>query len=823
MSDTNKTDPARAASDYRADSITILEGLEAVRMRPAMYIGDTDVRGLHHLIWEVVDNSVDEALAGHARKIDVRVHTDGSVEVEDDGRGIPVENHPTEGLPAVEIVLTRLHAGGKFDKNSYKVSGGLHGVGLSCVNALAEWLEVKVHREGKIHHMRLERGAPVTQLKVLGPTDHTGTSVRFKPDPQIFSTTEFEYETISKRLRETAYLVGSRGMQISLLDERTGASEQFVFPDGLRTFVEHVNKNKTPLHPDVVHFLRTVPSVDNPGQDYVIECALQYTDAYQESVFTFVNNINTHGGGTHLAGFKAALTRSLNNYIKQQKLLKESDDAPGGDDFREGLTAVISLAVPEPQFEGQTKDKLGNREAQGLVESAVGEAFGAYLEEHPGPAKTIVQKAINAQQAREAARKARDLVRRKSALASGAMPGKLADCQSRDFEESEIYLVEGDSAGGSAKEGRDRRYQAILPLKGKILNVEKARLDKMLGHSEIQTIISALGCGIAEEFDLTKLRYGKTIIMTDADVDGSHIRTLLLTFFFRHMKTLIEAGRLFIAQPPLYKVKTKKDERYLASDHDLRLYLVEHGLGGIEVVQQPQAGDPSGVKRWAGVELRQLADELRRLEALAEQMMPKWTGVEAARVLVSWDGAALPEHWAWARGMDHFFASAQKLRDFLELEKGVQHRELKIHTGPDCGVPRDDADVVTSHLAKRTELAEALRGLETKGLRFRGSGHWEVRVGKETQTVQSLLTLSVCLRRSAQAEVDVQRYKGLGEMNPGQLWESTMDPARRRLYRVHLEDEFKADEIFTILMSPGVEPRREYIERHALEATNLDI
>jgi DNA gyrase subunit B len=817
------TETPRPASDYGAESITILEGLEAVRMRPAMYIGDTDVRGLHHLIWEVVDNSVDEALAGHARKVRVVVHVDGSVEVEDDGRGIPVENHPTEGLPAVEIVLTRLHAGGKFDKNSYKVSGGLHGVGLSCVNALAEWLEVQVHRDGQIHHMRLERGVPVTKLKVLGPTPKRGTIVRFKPDAKIFSVTEYEYETISKRLRETAYLMGSRGMSIELVDERTGAHEEFAFPEGLRTFVEHVNKTKTPLHPDVVHFVRTVPSLEKPGQEYVIECALQYTDAYQESVHTFVNNINTHGGGTHLAGLRAALTRSLNNYIKQSKLLKESDDVPSGDDFREGLTAVLSLGVPEPQFEGQTKDKLGNREAQGLVESVVGECFAAYLEEHPAPAKTIVQKAINAQQAREAARKARDLVRRKSALASGAMPGKLADCQSRDFEESEIYLVEGDSAGGSAKEGRDRRFQAILPLKGKILNVEKARLDKMLGHSEIQTIISALGCGIAEEFDITKLRYGKTIIMTDADVDGSHIRTLLLTFFFRHMKPLIENGRLFIAQPPLYKATTKKDERYLASDHDLRQYLVEHGLGGLEVVQMPRPGEPAEVKRWTGAELRVLADDLRRLEGQADQMMPRWTGAEAGSVLVAWDGTVIPEQWAHVGGKDQFFASARELRDFLELEKVRVKRELKIHTGPDSTVPRDDADVVTCHVAKRAEVAESLRVLEAKGLRFRGGGHWEVRTGKETHVVNDLVGLSRTLRRAAQSEVEVQRYKGLGEMNPEQLWESTMDPARRRLYRVHLEDELRADQIFTILMSEGVESRREYIERHALEATNLDV
>jgi DNA gyrase subunit B len=817
MSEENK--PPQA---YRADSITVLEGLEAVRIRPAMYIGDTDVRGLHHLIWEVVDNSVDEALAGHARKVRVRLHVDGSVEVEDDGRGIPVELHPTEGVPAVEIVLTRLHAGGKFDKNSYKVSGGLHGVGLSCVNALAEWCEVVVRRDGKRHRMRLERGHVTTPLEVVGDATDTGTSVRFKPDGTIFSTVEFQPDVIAKRLRETAYLMGSRGMEIVLEDERTGSSEVFAYPEGLRTFVEHVNKNKEALHPDIVHFMRTVPSTEKPGQEYVIECAMQYTDGYQESVFTFVNNINTHGGGTHLAGLRAALTRTLNNYIKQEKLLKDSDSAPSGDDFREGFSAVLSLAVPEPQFEGQTKDKLGNREAQGLVESVVGECLGTYLEEHPAVAKSIVQKAISAQQAREAARRARDLVRRKSALASGAMPGKLADCQSKDFEESELFLVEGDSAGGSAKEGRDRRFQAILPLKGKILNVEKARLDKMLGHTEIQTIISAMGCGIAEEFDLERLRYGKTIIMTDADVDGSHIRTLLLTFFFRHMRPLIEAGRLYIAQPPLYKARTKKDERYVASDAELRQYLIEHGLGNLEL-SQDDPGDGSGARTWTGAELRQIADGLRRLGDLAEQLLPVWTGVSPDQVLHAWDGGALPEEWASAQGQDHFFQSGRELRDFLELQKTGIEGDLKIHTGPDSSVSRDEAHVATSHLSRTAELVETLKTLESLGLRFRGGGRWEVRAGKDVQVCSGLMELTRAIQRMAQSEVEVQRYKGLGEMNPEQLWESTMDPERRRMYRVHLEDELQADEIFTILMSTGVESRREYIERHALEATNLDI
>ena len=810
-------------ASYGAGSITVLEGLEAVRVRPAMYIGDTDVRGLHHLIWEVVDNSIDEALAGYCTHVDVQIRVDGSVSVTDDGRGIPVETHPTEGIPAVELVLTRIHAGGKFDKDSYKVSGGLHGVGVSCVNALSRWLEVTVKRDGGIHHMRFERGHPTTKLEVIGTADSTGTQVVFHPDERIFSTTEFEYEIVSKRLRETAYLMGSRGVRITLADERTGQKEEFHYPEGLRTFVAHVNKNREAVHPDVIYFLRTVPSPDSPGQEYVIECAMQYTDSYQEAVFTFVNNINTHGGGTHLAGLKAGLTRTLNNYIRQEKLLKDNQSPPSGDDFREGLTAVLSLAVPEPQFEGQTKDKLGNREAQGIVEAVVGESLGAYLEENPTPARTIVQKAINAQQAREAARKARDLVRRKSALASGAMPGKLADCQSRNFEESELFLVEGDSAGGSAKEGRDRRFQAILPLKGKILNVEKARLDKMLGHSEIQTIISALGCGIAEEFDLSRLRYGKTIIMTDADVDGSHIRTLLLTFFFRHMRPLIEAGRLYIAQPPLYKVKSKKTERYLSSDAELRQFLVENGLDSLEVRQLDDAGQTQ--RSWTGTELRDLADRMRRLEDVVEKVLPIWTRVSMAQLLHSWEGGPIPEHWAHADGKDHFFATGRELRDFLDLRKALVRGggDLVLYTGPESEASRDQSHVATSHLSARTELQEALQGLEAAGLRFRGGGRWEVPKGKETRVVEGVLELAAALREGAQASVEVQRYKGLGEMNPGQLWESTMDPAQRRLYQVDLRDELKADEIFTILMSTGVESRREYIERHALEATNLDI
>jgi DNA gyrase subunit B len=804
---------------YDAGSITVLEGLEAVRVRPAMYIGDTDVRGLHHLVWEVVDNALDEALAGYARHCEVTIRQDGSVGVKDDGRGIPVGIHPTEGIPAVEVALTKLHAGGKFNKSAYKVSGGLHGVGVSCVNALSEWLEVTVWREGKAHRMSFARGHRAKALEVLGPSDRTGTQVVFKPDAQIFRTTEIEWEIIERRLREMAYLMGTRGVVIDLHDERTGQREHFEFKEGLRTFVEHVNKGKGPIHPDIVHFEKTVPSPENPEREYVVELALQYTDTYQETVHTFVNNINTQGGGTHLSGLKTALTRTLSNYAKREKLFKENEEAPSGDDFREGLTAILSLKVPEPQFEGQTKDKLGNREAQGIVEMAVGEMLATYLEEHPAVAKTIVQKAVRAQAAREAARKARDLVRRKSALASGNLPGQLADCQSSNLDESELYLVEGDSAGGSAKQGRDRRFQAILPLKGKILNVEKARLDKMLAHSEIQLIISALGTGIADEFDLEKLRYGKTIIMTDADVDGSHIRTLLLTFFFRHMRQLVEGGRLYIAQPPLFKVATKKDHTYVPNDAELRQLLIDLGVQSLSVV------DTRTQKTWKGAALKELCEDLKKLEDLSSELAPAWARVPVRQLVESFDGTRVAGYWAFAQGKDHFFVTVSEYENFLELQRaGLKPGEtLRVWDSPEKEFARDDAHVVSCHLANVDVLARVLGSLEKKGLQFRGGGAWEVRGNKEPRACATPVGLAIAVRELAQSDVDIQRYKGLGEMNPDQLWESTMDPARRTLYRVQLEDAIAADQIFTILMSDSVEERREYIERHALEATNLDV
>ena len=534
-------------ANYDAGQISVLEGLEAVRKRPAMYIGDTDVRGVHHLIWEVVDNAVDEALAGFATHCTVTLHENGSVSVEDDGRGIPVDIHPEEGVPAVELVLTKLHAGGKFGDGAYKVSGGLHGVGVSCVNALAEGLEVTVHKHGKIHRMSFERGEVKTHLEVVGETERTGTTVCWNPDPEIFSSLEHQHSIVQQRLRETAYLMGSRGLRLELTDERTATHEVFEYPAGLEAFVLDANKGRTPLHPEVLTLYGTEESKDSPGDVYEVELSMQWTDGYQENVFPFVNNIHTRGGGTHLTGLRSSLARALGNYARKEGLLKDNDKGPSGDDFREGLTAVLSLKVPNPQFEGQTKDKLGNREAQGIVEAVVGRQIGAFLEENHKIAKAIIQKAVQARAARDAARKARDLVRRKSALASGSLPGKLADCQSKVRDETELFIVEGDSAGGPAKMGRDRRIQAILPIKGKILNVEKAPLDKMLAHQEILLIVQALGCGISSELDPEKVRYGKTIIMTDADVDGSHIRTLLLTFFYRHMRQLIDEGRLYIA------------------------------------------------------------------------------------------------------------------------------------------------------------------------------------------------------------------------------------------------------------------------------------
>ncbi|MEZ6017137.1 MAG: DNA topoisomerase (ATP-hydrolyzing) subunit B [Planctomycetota bacterium] len=814
---TENQETPTAPREYGADSITVLEGLEAVRVRPAMYIGDTDSRGMHHLIWEVVDNAVDEALAGYATKCRVVLQKDGSIRVEDDGRGIPVSIHAKEKIPAVEVVLTKLHAGGKFDDQSYKVSGGLHGVGVSCVNALSSELRVQVHREGKVYEMAFQRGKKSEDLRVVGDTDRRGTTVIWYPDAEIFSTVEVEYEIVEKRLRETAYLMGTRGLRVELEDERTGTKEVFEYPEGLRTFVQNINKNRTALHEDIIHFTKSVPSPDNPKQEYEVELAVQYTDAYQETVYTFVNNINTHGGGTHLAGLRGALTRTFGNYTRKAKLIKENEELPTGDDFREGLTAILSLKVPDPQFEGQTKDKLGNREAQGIVESVVNELLATYLEENPAPAKSIINKAMRAREAREAARKARDLVRRKSALASGNLPGKLADCQNKNRDETELYIVEGDSAGGPAKQGRDRAYQAILPIKGKILNVEKARLDKMLGHQEILLIIQALGCGIGDEFDIEKLRYGKVIIMTDADVDGSHIRTLLLTFFFRQMPQLIEHQNLYIAQPPLYKVTIGKTSAYVPDDAALRRYLVERGASSLNL------RDLTAQREWSGAELKVVLDQLQRLQGLAEQALPTWVTVRFEDFLERWDGQHLPSHYARVGAASAYFSTRDELDQWLELQGVGREQPLAIYRGPESDVKLQDSDGIAAFLRQREQLEEQLTAITELGVMFRGGGKFVVVSPKGEVECANLMDLARAAQKGAQSNVDIQRYKGLGEMNADQLWESTMDPTRRTLYRVELQDAIAADEIFTILMGEGVEARRDYIEAHALEVTNLDV
>src|SRR5688572_4079205 len=636
-------------ADYGASSIKVLEGLDAVRMRPAMYIGDVTARGLHHLVFEIVDNSIDEAMAGHCHDIHVRIRPDGAVSVEDDGRGIPVEKHPTEGVPTVEVVLCKLHAGGKFDHDTYKVSGGLHGVGASVVNALSEWLEVEVCRDEQVHHMSFARGARRTELKTLGATTKRGTKVTFKPDATIFQETVFVHETLAKRLRELAYLLGARGLTIDLADERTGFAESYRFEKGIETFVENLNQNKTPIHPSVIHLHKEVEIPKEVGGRQVIDrlmidVALQYNDGFHEDVYCFANNINTHEGGTHLSGFRSALTRTLNAYAKKEGLIKESESPPAGEDFREGLATVISVLVPDPLFESQTKVKLGNAEVEGAVQTVVNEQLGAFLEEHPSEAKAIVNKALLAMRAREAARKQRDLVR-KSAMGGGGLPGKLADCQTRKAEDAEIYLVEGDSAGGSAKQARDRRTQAILPLRGKILNVEKARLDKMLGHEEIRTIITALGTGIgADDFDLARLRYGKVIIMTDADVDGSHIRTLLLTFFYRQMRLLVDAGRIYVAAPPLYRIKRGRHEEYVHNEEDL--LRIKRDLG----VKHATLTIAARGEKVAGDALKPLLDQLARLERAANVFERRGISLREAVAAGRGTPMKLPAHRAQFAG-----------------------------------------------------------------------------------------------------------------------------------------------------------------------------
>ncbi len=801
--------------EYTADDIKVLEGLEGVRRRPAMYIGDTSSGGMHHLLFEVVDNSVDEVMAGYCSEILVRINEDGSATVVDNGRGIPVGKHKETGLSALEVVMTRLHAGGKFEQKAYRVSGGLHGVGVSVVNALSQWLEVEVADGKYLWHQRYERGRTATPLSKRGKTDRRGTKVVFKPDPEIFSEAEFSFETVARRMREVAFL--NPRVTITVEEEGKEKKESFHYEKGLRDFVEYLNSAKNVLHKDVI-----VVSGDH-GNVHV-EAALQYHDGYTESIASFVNTINTVEGGTHVSGFRSGLTRTLNRYLKKEGVLK-GQKSLSGEDFREGLTAVIALRMPEPQFESQTKIKLGNREVQGLVESVLSEGLSEYLEEHPKTARAIGQKAVTAARAREAARKAKELVHRKDPLSSGSLPGKLADCSSRDRETTELFLVEGDSAGGTAKTGRDRRFQAILPLRGKILNVEKARIEKVLGHEEIRAIVQALGVGIGDEdMDLERLRYNKVIIMTDADVDGSHIRTLLLTFFYRHMNPLVRENHIYVAQPPLYRIKRGKKEFYLHSDVELKKWLVELGMEAVKVrrVGGGQAIRSDVLRRV----LRTLAD-LERLDRAFRHVR-----MTLSSYLALWDAKKghFPLYWLRTRdGEIHYLYSEdefEKMQRRLEKEKSG---ELEIASFEDVS-GEADVDVLFHEFRERSEVEQRVTTLMAAGFSVEDlfgdrerTNRFAVEHDGGERKAASLAEVSELVKRTGTRGADIQRYKGLGEMNADQLWRTTMDPERRTLMRVAVDDAAEADRLFTILMGSQVEPRREFIEKYALDVRRLDV
>ena len=798
-------------ADYQASSIQILEGLEAVRKRPGMYIGSTGPRGLHHLVYEVVDNSIDEAMAGHADTIAVVIHEDGSLSVSDNGRGIPTDIHPDTGRPAAEVVMTVLHAGGKFDDSSYKVSGGLHGVGVSCVNFLSEWLQLEIWRDGLHYQQRYARGVPATDLEQDGEAPvkedgrkRRGTRVHFQPDPVIFTeTVEFSYDKLVERLRELAFL--NPGVSITIKDERDDLRDEFRYDGGLVSFVQYLNNSRTALHDEPVR-------VQGERDGVQVDLALQWTTAYNESLSSFVNNINTIEGGTHVSGLKAALTRSINGYAQANGLLKgNKNENLGGDDIREGLTAVLSVRIPEPQFEGQTKTKLGNSEVKGLVEGITAEVLGYFLEENPQVGKMIVTKAVEANRAREAARKARDLARRKSPLEGGDLPGKLADCQEKDPDKCELYLVEGDSAGGSAKQGRDRRYQAILPLRGKILNVEKARFDKMLANNEVRAIISALGCGIGPEFNPEKLRYGRIIIMTDADVDGSHIRTLLLTFFYRQMPELVQNGHLFIAQPPLYRVKRGRSAQYLKDEAAMREFFFEQAVRNVTVVTGDGQDLSDEVESQLVATLEKYREKVLRLERrFPPDVLDAWLEVTGGGTVdgeLMEAGQALKAHLANTRP-DYRITSMDVDDDEDELVMTLifQGDEKLVRFKRHQGVQ----DNRTLGDAWRTMSAIAPLPIS-------------LRVGSQEREVATWLDLHAALLHLGQRGWDVQRYKGLGEMNKDQLWETTMDPENRTLQVVEVDDLLAADTMFTVLMGDAVEPRRDFIQQNALAVRNLDV
>ncbi|PID58831.1 DNA topoisomerase (ATP-hydrolyzing) subunit B [candidate division KSB3 bacterium] len=802
-------EPQKTTS-YDASKIKVLEGLEAVRKRPAMYIGDTGVTGLHHLVYEVVDNSIDEAMAGFCTKIFVTIHVDNSVTVVDNGRGIPVDMHPTENRPAAEVVMTTLHAGGKFDNDSYKVSGGLHGVGVSCVNALSERLDLEIKRSGFVYTQTYERGVPVEELRQAGSAKGHGTKVCFLPDSTIFETSEFSFSTLSNRLRELSFL--NRGLIISIEDERDGRKNTFQYEGGIQSFVSHLGKNKQPLHSNPIY-------IEGERDEIIVEIAIQYNDSYTENVFTFANNINTHEGGTHLSGFRSALTRTINNFAAD-KSPKGQKISLSGEDVREGLVCVVSIKIPNPQFEGQTKTKLGNSEARGVVESLTNEKLTLFFEENPAVVKAIIDKAIGAARAREAAKKARELTRRKSVLESSSLPGKLADCSEKDPGVCELFLVEGDSAGGSAKQGRDRRFQAILPLKGKILNVEKARFDKMLKSAEIQTIITAIGAGIgADDFDVSKVRYHKIVIMTDADVDGAHIRTLLLTFFYRQMREIIEHGFLYIAQPPLFKVKRGKQEWYIKDEVQMNKYLIEQGSSRAILLQ--------GEKQISGKRLEsyvyQLNELLRYIEAFQLHCQNR-TLIKAlayhkrltASVLGFQDLLEKEMHIV-AETYRAFCDPDEDSRLDCEIVKDHADRFKVILQGPDDGNPLIvDYDFLTSHnyreLQRHSDILLTL-----------GFPPYKLEIDHKFLEIRDLTDVAEQIVNAGKSGLGIQRYKGLGEMNPDQLWETTLDPQQRSLLQVELGDLEEIETVFTTLMGEQVEPRRDFIETHAAQVKNLDI
>jgi DNA gyrase subunit B len=822
-----------ASDSYGADKIKVLEGLEAVRLRPAMYIGSTGPAGLHHLVYEVVDNSIDEALAGFCDQVNVTIHIDGSVTVVDNGRGIPTDLHES-GKPAAEVVLTVLHAGGKFDNDSYKVSGGLHGVGVSVVNALSETLDLEIWRNNQVYQQSYDRGAPTGGLEITGTTKRRGTKVTFKPDAQIFETTVFSFDILAQRLRELAFLNG--GITITLDDERDGKQHHFHYEGGIVSFVQHLNTNKAAVNEKPIYMRGEKDGID-------AEIAMQWNDGYAETLYSFANNINTHEGGTHLSGFRSALTRTINSYATKNNLSKDLKESVSGEDIREGLTAVVSVKIPHPQFEGQTKTKLGNTEVKGIVETIVNDRLGAYLEENPGVARKVIGKAIDAARARDAARKARDLVRRKGALDGSSLPGKLADCQERDPALCELYIVEGESAGGSAKQGRDRRFQAILPLKGKILNVEKARFDKMLGSDEIKTMIAALGCGIgAEDFDLAKLRYHRIIIMTDADVDGSHIRTLLLTFFYRQLPKIIEHGYVYIAQPPLFRAKRGKSETYIKDERELEAFLVKRAAEA-RIVKIPSVN-----REISGAELEKLLQKMIAHQKLLHTIERRGHPRVIVEALVA--AGADREYFADKDKLDTLARALTNTLRTVNVQRDEEHNRYLLqvedrtngyprhHTiGVDFvtageyrtllanhrDIPAFDGEIIVSTAASETvESAESAEGAETadaetaKAPKAAKAAPADVRMASIDELVDYFIT-------AGKKGIAVNRYKGLGEMNPDQLWETTMDPAVRTLLQVRAEDHTEADLMFTTLMGDQVEPRRKFIEDNALDVKNLDV